>query len=465
MGKFKNIKFIFLNSLLKYTSLLLIALATFFISYFIEREDFVFLIIGILISGVAYFYLIKKTVFSRNQIIGWAILFRISLLFYTPNLSDDYYRFVWDGQMLSNTENPYLILPSKVIESENYKHSKFYHELYEGLNSKEYYTVYPPLNQTMFYVASVISGENIYINVLVLKLIILLFEIGLLFILFALLKALKMAANLAIIYAFNPLVIIELVGNVHFEGVMLFFFLLGVLLLVKNKILLGGLAFAFAISTKLIPLMILPLVIGFIGWKKSITFFAVVGIVSTVLFLPFLTPELISNFGSSIDLYFQKFEFNASIYYLLRWAGIQLTGYNQIGVIGAFLPVIFVMFVCIVSFNFYRAKLSPTERVIGFIKNTFIVLFVYYLLASIVHPWYVINLVVLSVFIKNRVALVWSVTAFFSYFAYSNYVELNYLGDKHQSSLYFWLVAVEYLALLLYIYLVFVRLKVKKLGT
>jgi hypothetical protein len=464
MGKFKNIKFIFLNSLLKYTSLLLIALATFLISYFIERGDFVFLIIGILISGVAYFYLIKKTVFSRNQIIGWALLFRITLLFYTPNLSDDYYRFVWDGQMLSNTENPYLILPSDAIKTEDYKHSKFYHELYEGLNSKEYYTVYPPLNQTMFYVASVVSGENTYINVLVLKLIILLFEIGILFILFALLKALKMAGNLAVIYAFNPLVIIELVGNVHFEGVMLFFFLLGILLLIKNKVLLGGLAFAFAISTKLIPLMILPLIIGFIGWKKSITFFAVVGIVSIIMFLPFLTPELISNFDSSINLYFHKFEFNASVYYLLRWIGIQLTGYNQIGVIGSFLPVLFVLFVCAVSFHFYRTKLSPTEKVIGFIKNAFIVLFVYYLLASIVHPWYVINLVVLSVFIKNKVALVWSVTAFFSYFAYSNYVELNYLGDKHQSSLYFWLVAVEYLTLFIYMCLVFVIFKDKRLG-
>jgi len=72
------------------------------------------------------------------------------------------------------------------------------------------------------------------------------------------------------------------------------------------------------------------------------------------------------------------------------------------------------------------------------------VLTVYYLVASIVHPWYVINLVVLSVFTKRYYLLVWSVTIFLSYFAYSNYIQENGL-TKHTSSWYFALVAVEYM--------------------
>jgi alpha-1,6-mannosyltransferase len=420
---------------------------TFFISCFIERGEFILFIGGISLAFSGYFYLILKGVFTKKQLVFWSIFFRVIVLFNTPNLSDDYYRFIWDGELITQGENPYLHLPSELILTDEYKNSKFYHELYEGLNSKQYYTVYQPLNQIVFGASSFIGGGNIYIIILALKLILLLFEIGILFIFFKLLKALKLAENLAIIYGFNPLVILELVGNIHFEGMMLFFFLFGVLMLIKNRIIVGGVLFALAISIKMIPLMLLPLVLGLIGWKKSIKFYLTIGLVSIVLFLPFMSNELLSNFGSSIDLYFQKFEFNASFYYVFRWVGIELTGYNQIGVIGTILPL-----VIMVSIAFFTIKqLREKNKQIGFIQNTFYVLFVYYLLASIVHPWYVINLVVLSVFIQSRVGLIWSFTVLLSYFAYSNYIDANLGGDKHQSILYFFLVFIEYFVLLGYL--------------
>lgn len=426
--------------------MLLISFATFYISYFVDRGEFLKLIVAIFLAFSGYFYLITQNVLSKKQIIVWSIFFRLVLVFSSPNLSDDYYRFIWDGEMINQGRNPYLHLPQEVIEENDFKNSGYFNSLYEGLNSKQYYTVYPPLNQFIFYVASSLGG-NLFYSIVILKLILLLFEVGILFILFKLLKQLKLSENLAVIYGLNPLVIIEIVGNIHFEGMMLFFFLFGVLMLFKNKILYAGILFVFAINTKLIPLMLLPFVVGLIGWKRSFAFYSIIGVVSCLLFLPFYNNELLVNFGSSIDLYFQKFEFNASIYYFLRWIGIEITGYNQIGVIGDFLPLVVIG---MIAFLFFK-QFALQDKKLGFIQYSFYVLFAYYLLASIVHPWYVINLVVLSVFIQNRVALIWSCTVFLSYFAYSNYVEVNYNGDKHLSSIYFFLVFIEYLVLLSYL--------------
>ena len=45
---------------------------------------------------------------------------------------------------------------------------------------------------------------------------------------------------------------------------------------------------------------------------------------------------------------------------------------------------------------------------------------VYFALASIVHPWYVVPLVALSVFTQFRFAIAWSVVVFLSYSAYTS---------------------------------------------
>jgi hypothetical protein len=66
------------------------------------------------------------------------------------------------------------------------------------------------------------------------------------------------------------------------------------------------------------------------------------------------------------------------------------------------------------------------------------VLTFYYMLSATVHPWYIIFLVLLSVFTPYRFALVWSLTVVLSYYAYSNPVFAENL----------WLLAIEYIVVL-----------------
>src|SRR5688572_20913533 len=48
-----------------------------------------------------------------------SLLFRASLLFSIPALSDDFYRFIWDGRVLAAGANPFSEVPSYYMNAAN----------------------------------------------------------------------------------------------------------------------------------------------------------------------------------------------------------------------------------------------------------------------------------------------------------------------------------------------------------
>ena len=81
------------------------------------QSDFIQIIISVILAFSAYLYLSFFDTPSIKVIFAVGILIRIILLFAFPNLSDDIYRFVWDGSLIGLGINPYGSMPSDLINS------------------------------------------------------------------------------------------------------------------------------------------------------------------------------------------------------------------------------------------------------------------------------------------------------------------------------------------------------------
>ncbi|GHB53020.1 glycosyltransferase 87 family protein [Persicitalea jodogahamensis] len=366
-------------------------------------------------------------------LIGAAVVFRLFGMLHFPNLSDDVYRFIWDGRLLAHGYNPFLYLPSEILTTAIAFQAGLTEALFQKLNSPDYYTVYPPLLQGWFAAATTL-GETEWATVFWLRLPIFLGELATLWLLYQLLNILgkdqTQAQRGVLLYALNPLAIVELVGNLHYEGLTICFLLAGLYFYLKQKQTSSATSLALAAGVKLLPLIFIPALLNKKDWEKSLKYVLTAGVVFLLPFLFFFNLTIIENISTSLDLYFRRFEFNASLYYLLRGIGTFVMGYNPIATIGPLLALVSISLILFFSWS-KKLKLSLPERWL-FALTT------YLLCATTVHPWYIVPLLALSVLSRFRFPIAWSALLPLTYVAYGQ--------SGFQENL--WVVAVEYLVVL-----------------
>jgi len=421
-----------------------------FFAYNLDRVEYIKLITIYASLFVLFYIHLKYFELNYSKLAIMTFLFRSVFLFAIPNLSQDFYRFIWDGRMLLQGFNPYLYTVQSFIETGNLpidNAEELYHGM--GLLNASHFTNYPPINQLCFVIANLFPGNSILSSVIGLRLIVIAADFGVLYFGSKLLNNLNLNRYNIFWYLLNPFIIIELTGNLHFEGVMIFFLVWSLFLLQKGKWQWSAVVLALSISTKLIPLIFLPLFFKWFtrpvgvsdfkpetsfwaGFKRLVMFYGIVVITIVLLFAPFLSAQFISNYSQTVGLWFQKFEFNASLYYLARSIGYLFRGYNEIAIIGKITPIIVVAFV--LFFTFFK-KIKSIQQLILFML---LVLSFYYFTATTVHPWYVATLLILSVFTKYRFPLVWSFAIVLSYLAYIQ------IGNANKSENLF-VIAIEYL--------------------
>ncbi len=406
------------------------------LTYFTKRHETIHLLSLYTIIFFSYLYITLKTKEEDTQYYIWlSVSINIIILFAIPSLSDDFYRFIWDGRLLQAGIHPFAATPSSYAQN-NFQLEGLTPDLYDALNSKEYFTIYPPVAQGIFWLATFFN-KSIFGSLLVMKVLILLSQIASIILIQKILRQLQLPTKHVLLYCLNPLVILELTGNVHFEAFVILFLLSSFYYLQKNKLALSAIIFSMAVCTKLLPLIFLPAFLFYIGWKKSVRYYFIVGTVTALLFLPLLNHEIITGLSNSLSYYFKKFEFNASIYYLVREWGYWQYGYNIIQTVGWKLGIISAILIS--SLTLYRLVIRQQNiSKILILTDWSIVLLIYLLFTTTVHPWYIVPLIAFSVFTQLKFPIIWS---FFIFLTYAGYTENAFVEN-------YWITGLEYVVII-----------------
>ena len=173
-------------------------------AYHLQRTDFVKLLTLFVALFFFCFKLIQFEKLNFRFLLGLGIIFRLVFLFTEPNLSQDFYRFIWDGHLVANGDNPYLHTPDDLIKN-MVSIIPNADVLYEGMGSlsARHYSNYPPLNQLLFALASFIGGKSMFGSLLVLRITIILADIGVFYFGRRLLKNLNKSPHLIFWYFIN----------------------------------------------------------------------------------------------------------------------------------------------------------------------------------------------------------------------------------------------------------------------
>lgn len=417
------------RGVIKYVVLAALAVTLFLLNLIPNQSDFSLILCYFGFAFLLYAIRLNLDVaFSYREWLFILVGLPMPLIFVFPNLSDDIYRFVWDGYCSISGISPYTYRPSELVGMEL---NGLTQSLFEKLNSPDYYSIYPTIGQLFFAIASLVS-DDLMVQSIILKCIYFILHVLGGVAIYRVFVFNNWSTKSLLVYYANPLVLIEGIGNLHAEINMVSLLFIAFYFWKMKKDATTALFYSFAIMVKLIPIFLLGYFLFRIKEKRCFRFLRNVSLFTLLLSIPIIYGFLAGGFLSSIDLYFRKFEFNASIYYLLRALGYQISGYNLIQYIG---PGLFLIFVGFNFRNWIKNQASCSE--LDFFKSSQLTIFSYLLCSTIVHPWYVITLIAFSIFTHSKYILLWSLLIVLTY--------INYSYHPYHENL--WIVALEYMLL------------------
>jgi alpha-1,6-mannosyltransferase len=192
-------------------------------------------------------------------VVGLAL--RVGLLWSTPALEDDFYRYLWDGGVSASGHNPYRHAPDEAGEDGVAPDAlnalaRAAGVVHSRINHANLKTIYPPVAQASFVVAHWAEPWSL----LAWRLVCLSGELVTLGLLLTLLRDLGRSPLWVAMYWWNPVVIKELINSAHMEAILMPFVLAALLLVVRRRPLWATVALALAAGAKLWPVILAPLI-------------------------------------------------------------------------------------------------------------------------------------------------------------------------------------------------------------
>ena len=313
-----------------------------------------------------------------------AVAARVALLPTQPDLSTDAYRYVWEGRVVLHGANPFALAPadSSLVTLRD--------STFELINHKPLVTIYPPLAQGLFALGAWIAP-----NLVALKSLFSLFDLGIVLVLVALLRARGRPATHALIYAWSPLVIVETAHSGHLDAAGAFFLVLGVALLARGRRVWGGVVLGASFLIKYLAIALTPFLLRR-GFRAAIPAFIAVAVLG---YLPFLGAG--DGLTRSLRTYGFDWSFNGPPFMALS---ILLRDGALVRWVLAALGALAVLAIS------YRDR--DLVRVTYFIVGTAI------LLSPTVYPWYLVWIVPFLCVFPNRAWLLFTGLVALSYWVW-----------------------------------------------
>jgi alpha-1,6-mannosyltransferase len=190
-------------------------------------------------------------------ILATAMLLRIGALAAPVFLSDDIYRYIWDGRVQAAGINPYRWVPTDA-HLEPLRDAA----IFPNVNRNNYApTIYPPVAQMFFFLATRF-GES----VLVMKLALVAVEAVGIWALLQVLRGVGAPRENILFYAWHPLPVWEIAGSGHADAVMVALVAVALAAAVRCRRAFSGAVLAAATLVKFFPLALVPAL-----WRPTTT--------------------------------------------------------------------------------------------------------------------------------------------------------------------------------------------------
>jgi alpha-1,6-mannosyltransferase len=215
---------------------------------------------SICVLAIALWWLIQVKQCAVSWLWVWvvAVILRILILWGDPVLSDDVYRYLWDGRVQLAGINPYQYAPSDA------RLDLARGQDFLNINHKEIPTIYPPAAQALFLVLAWLFPAVVTFKV---AFALMDLALGLLLFRWCRARAPDALVVLVVLYLWHPLLLFEFASSGHVDIFWTLLFALAVWDLEQDRPWRATIWFAAAISTKLVAVAFLPLLWSRTSWR------------------------------------------------------------------------------------------------------------------------------------------------------------------------------------------------------
>mgnify|MGYP006080482621 CR=1 FL=1 len=358
---------------------------------------------GISATLIAY-YCDRLPYYAKGLLIG-ALLVRVAFLFTDPLLSDDLFRYLWEGNIQMNGFNPFVHSP----DSDQLIHLRDH--VWSQVGHKEVSTIYPPGSLAMFRMFAATTYSPFIVKLTAAS-------ADLLTVMIIYLGTRKRGLAATAIWALHPLPILESAQNGHIEATAVMLTAACLYLIQRGDL---AKAWAIAVAGAMVKILPIALLIPISRRQKlsrsALAIFLTI-IAVAISLVPWMDPSLLRGFNR----YYEAWSFNSSGFNIL----LLLSGDQGVArIIGVAIGALILIPVALRKTSAATFLLYVSAALIA--------------LSPVVHPWYILWALLPALWVGAWPWAVLATTSLWSYHVLGTYDPISATWTEA-----WWIPAIEY---------------------